>query len=464
MRSLTLKAMLWMSASMLLPAVVSLFQRASWWRHRRPEHPGYWQVHLRRDVRCVSACWESGIPRSEASTQSGTGRPPRQADTARFRARPFRAWRLRPAVGHPVQLVALGHPLGGQWVVEHDRVEARELRLLAYTAQSLPGEDGHQLVADEDAELGGGHEVDELAAVLVHEAAEAPVGLEALNLFPQLVDLVRRRDDVLQRGVDRLGALRGVHVEREVLPRKARSPLLAPLAQRRQPLECELARLLVAARGRPRESREVGKFRLEICAGEQVRALGDTPEHVDKGAPRRLVRAEELAHVLEQAGEDVVEAEQVRRAVAAEHDLDRTGHAGVAVRELNGGGAQVLAEHFESPDEGILGLACRDEREGDDDGLAVAVDRRPAAELELVLVGPMLGVVEHALRVAQRAPVFEAVLVDPEHTLELALHAELHLVREAQLDLAPLELGHKLVRVELAGLDPVTAEGVIDIV
>jgi hypothetical protein len=107
--------------------------------------------------------------------------------------------------------------------------------------------------------------VDELAAVLVHEAAEAPVGLEALNLFPQLVDLVRRRDDVLQRGVDRLGALRGVHVEREVLPRKARSPLLAPLAQRHQPLECELARLLVAARGRPRESREVGKFRL--CEG-----------------------------------------------------------------------------------------------------------------------------------------------------------------------------------------------------
>jgi len=60
---------------------------------------------------------------------------------------------------NPVQLVALGHPLGGQWVVEHDRVEARELRLLAYTAQSLLGEDGHQLVADEDAELGGGHEL-----------------------------------------------------------------------------------------------------------------------------------------------------------------------------------------------------------------------------------------------------------------------------------------------------------------
>lgn len=48
---------------------------------------------------------------------------------------------------------------------------------------------------------------------------------------------------------------------------------------------------------------------------------------VDVERAVRRVGAEELAEVAEEVGVDVVEAEEVHRAVRAEHSRDRAGHA-----------------------------------------------------------------------------------------------------------------------------------------
>jgi hypothetical protein len=121
----------------------------------------------------------------------------------------------------------------------------------------------------------------------------------------------------------------------------------------------ELAACARGGAGRARRGAARAAALTEVRAGAAVRQLGDAPESVDEGVPRRAVRAKELAHVLEEVGVNVVEAEEVHGAVA-EDERDRAVHARVAVCEDDRWRPEVLFELRESPNEGLLRLTWRD--------------------------------------------------------------------------------------------------------